>query len=90
MVFIRFAILLLTGLAILIATVPILVMINLLDGGTGWGLCPGGISACDNPYTTVAEFAVLLTLGFLACIWGIRILARLARRLQSDEFQVTQ
>jgi hypothetical protein len=70
--------------------VPILVLIDLLDGGTGWGLCPAGIEACVNPYTTAAEFAVILTLGFLASVMGIRILMRLARRLQSGEYQVTQ
>ena len=70
--------------------VPILVLINLLDGGTGWGLCPAGLQACANPYTTAAEFAVILTLGFLASVMGIRLLMRLARRLQSGEYQVTQ
>jgi hypothetical protein len=87
---IRLGTLLLTGLAIGIAMVPILVLIDLLDGGSGWGLCPAGIEACANPYTTAAEFAVILTLGFLASVMGIRILMRLARRLQSGEYQVTQ
>ena len=87
---IRLGTLLLTGLAIGIAMVPILVLIDLLDGGTGWGLCPAGIEACANPYTTAAEFAVILTLGFLGSVMGIRILMRLARRLQSGEYQVTQ
>jgi hypothetical protein len=87
---IRLGTLLLTALAIGIAMVPILVLIDLLDGGTGWGLCPAGIEACANPYTTAAEFAVILNLGFLASVMGIRILMRLARRLQSGEYQVTQ
>jgi hypothetical protein len=87
---IRLGTLFLTALAIGIAMVPILVLIDLLDGGTGWGLCPAGIEACANPYTTAAEFAVILTLGFLASVMGIRILMRLARRVQSGEYQVTQ
>ena len=90
LLFIRLGTLLLTALAIGIAMVPILVLIDLLDGGTGWGLCPAGIEACANPYTTAAEFAVILTLGFLASVMGIRILMRLARRVQSGEYQVTQ
>lgn len=88
--FIRLGTFVLSALAIGIAMVPILVLINLLDGGTGWGLCPAGLEACANPYTTAAEFAVILTLGFLASIMGIRLLMRLARRLQSGEYQVTQ
>lgn len=87
---IRLGILILTGAAIVIAAIPILVLIDLLDGGTGWGLCPAGLEACDNPYTTVAEVAVLLTLGFLGSVLGIRLLAKLARRLQADEYQVSQ
>ncbi len=88
--FIRLATFVLSALAILIAVVPILVLISLLDGGTGWGLCPGGLEACSNPYTTAAEFAVVLTLGFLATVVGIRLLMRLARHIQSGEYQVTQ
>lgn len=87
---IRLGTLFLTALAIGIAMVPILVLIDLLDGGTGWGLCPAGIEACANPFTTAAEFAVILTLGFLGSVMGIRLLMRLARRLQSGEYQVTQ
>jgi len=88
--FIRLGTFVLSALAIGIAIVPILVMIDLLDGGTGWGLCPAGLQACANPYTTAAEFAVMLTLGFLATVIGIRLLMRLARHIRSGEYQVTQ
>ncbi len=90
LLFIRLATFVLSAVAILIAVVPILVLIDLLRGGTGWGLCPGGLEACSNPYTTAAEFAVMLTLGFLATVVGIRLLMRLARHIQSGEYQVTQ
>lgn len=88
--FIRLGTFVLSALAIGIAIVPILVLIDLLDGGTGWGLCPAGLEACANPYTTAAEFAVMLTLGFLATVIGIRLLMRLARHIRSGEYQVTQ
>lgn len=88
--FIRLGTFVLSAIAIGIAMVPILVLIDLLDGGSGWGLCPAGIEACANPYTTAAEFAVFLTLGFLGSVMGIRILMRLARHIQSGEYQVTQ
>jgi len=90
LLFIRLATFVLSAVAILIALVPILVLIDLLDGGTGWGLCPSGLQTCTNPYTTAAEFAVILTLGFLATVMGIRLLMRLARQIQSGEYQVTQ
>jgi hypothetical protein len=87
---IRLGVFLLSATAIGIALVPILVLIDLLDGGTGWGLCPNGIEACDNPFTTAAEIGVLLTLGLFLSVLGIRLLIRLARRMRSDDYQVSQ
>lgn len=88
--FIRLAVFLLGATAVAIATVPILVLIDLLSGGTGFGLCPNGLEACDKPYSTGAEFAVLLTLGLAATVFGIRLLMKLARRLRNDSYQVSQ
>jgi hypothetical protein len=88
--FVRLAVFLLVIVAIGIGIVPILVLIDLLDGGTGWGLCPGGIQACSNPYTTGAELVVILSIGLFLTVAGIRLLIRLARRLQDDTYQVSQ
>jgi hypothetical protein len=87
---IRLAVVVLSATAIGIALVPILVLIDLLDGGTGWGLCPDGLQACSNPYTTAAEFGLILTIGLFLSVLGIRMLMKLARRLRSDDYQVTQ
>ena len=87
---IRLGVFLLSATAIGIALIPILVLIDLLDGGTGWGLCPNGIEACENPFTTAAEIGVLLTLGLFLSVLGIRLLMRLARRMRSDDYQVSQ
>ncbi len=87
---VRLGVFILSATAIGIALIPILVLIDLLDGGTGWGLCPDGIEACNNPFTTAAEFGILLTLGFFLSVLGIRLLMRLARRMRSDDYQVSQ
>lgn len=87
---VRIGILVLIAAAVGIAVVPILVMLDLLDGGTGWGLCPGGLEACDLPYTTPFEFAVILILALFAVVLAIRLLMRLARRLQADSYQVNE
>ena len=87
---VRLAVFLLVLVAIAIGIVPILVLIDLLDGGTGWGLCPGGLQACDKPFTTGAEMIILLTIGMFLTVAGIRILMRLVRRLQADTYQVSQ
>ncbi|HET8739824.1 MAG TPA: hypothetical protein VFO17_08845 [Acidimicrobiia bacterium] len=87
---VRVAVFLLVLVAIAIGIVPILVLIDLLNGGTGWGLCPGGLAACHKPYTTGAELIIILTLGLFLTVLGIRLLMRLARRLQADTYQVSQ
>lgn len=81
---IRIAVLLLALVAVGIAVVPILVMIDLAAGGTGYGLCPSGIETCDRPFTTGPELLIILTLALSLVVVAIRILMRLARRLQTE------
>lgn len=88
--FVRVMAVLLAAVAVAIAAVPIFVLLDLLGGGTGYGLCPNGLEACEKPYSTAAEFAVVLTLALGLSVLGIRLLMRLARRLQEDSYQVTQ
>lgn len=88
--FVRLLTILLAAVAVVIAAVPILVLLDLLGGGTGYGLCPNGLEACEKPYSTAAELAVVLTLALGLSVLGIRLLMRLARRLQEDSYQVTQ
>ncbi len=88
--FVRLGILLFAAAAIGVAVVPILILIDLVDGGTGMGVCPGGLTACDNPFTAIGELLILLTLGFLISVLAMRLLVRLARRIRSDEYQVSQ
>ena len=87
---IRLAVFLLGAAAVALAAVPIFVMIDLLGGGTGYGLCANGLEVCDNPYSTAAELALLLTVALFGMVLAIRMLMRLARRLQDDSYQVTQ
>lgn len=84
MLAIRLTVFALSGFAVALAAVPILVMISLLDGGTGYGLCPAGLELCDKPYSTGAEMAVLLVIALFAVVLAIRMLMRLTRRLQAD------
>lgn len=87
---VRLGVFVLLALAIAIGIVPILVLIDLLDGGTGWGLCPGGLQACDKPYSTGAELVLVLSLALFLVVLGIRMLMRVARRLRDDSYQVSQ
>lgn len=88
--FVRLGVFLLVATALAICIVPVLVIIDLLGGGTGWGLCPGGLELCDKPYSTGGELLLILAIALFLVLAGIRILMRLARRLQDDSYQVTQ
>jgi hypothetical protein len=87
---VRIAIVLLILAAIGIAVVPLFVMLDLIQGGTGWGLCPNGIEACDVPYTTPFEFLVILIVAMFLVVLAIRLIMRLARRIQSESYQINE
>jgi hypothetical protein len=87
---IRVAVLILSVTAVAIAVVPILMMIDLVSGGSGFGLCPGGLETCELAYTTGAEIVIMLTLALFLVVVAIRMLMRLARRLRNETYQVSQ
>jgi hypothetical protein len=87
---VKLGVFLLVVLAVVIGVVPILVIIDLLGGGSGLGLCPDGLEVCHKPYTTGAELVIGLTFGMFVILWSIRILMRLARRLEDDAYQVSE
>lgn len=67
--------------AVALAAVPLFVLFDLARGGTGYGLCPGGVSSCRNPYTAAPELSSLLTLGLIVVLGGLRIVNRTLIRL---------
>ena len=78
----------LTAIVLAVAAIPMLVLLDLVGGGNGWGLCPDGITSCRNPYTAASELALGLTLVLFLALAGIRVLMRVARRLQAESFQI--
>ena len=88
--FVRLAVFLLIVAAVAIGIVPIVILIDLLGGGTGFGICPDGLELCHRPYSAGAELMIVLTAALFLVLSGIRLLMRLARRLQADTYQVTQ
>lgn len=86
---IRTGVVLLMALAVGLAAVPLLVLIDLLDGGTGFGLCPDGLELCDKPYSTAAELGILLTVALFATVLAMRFLVRISRRLSDESYQAT-
>jgi hypothetical protein len=83
---IRIGVLLLAVAALGLLVVPMLILVDLVTGGTGFGLCPGGIEACELPFTAGPELMIILTLALFAVVVVIRWLTRLARRLQREAY----
>lgn len=85
MILLRVLILVLILVALAVAIVPVMVLINLLSGGTGFGLCPGGLSACPQRYTSGPTLAAYLTLTLMVVVGLIRVVSHLLRRLRRPE-----
>lgn len=81
----RLLVFILVGAAIFIAAVPLLVLLSLVQGGTGFGLCPAGVSTCRNPYTAAPELTTTLTVGLFVVVASIRLAMRAARKVRRDE-----
>jgi hypothetical protein len=81
MIALRVLILILILVALAVAVVPVMVLINLLGGGSGFGLCPGGLAACPQRYTSGPALAAYLTLTLMIVVGLIRVASHLLRRL---------
>jgi hypothetical protein len=81
MIALRVLILLLVLAALFISAIPVLILLDLLGGGTGGGLCQGGMTACPIRYTSGPALAMYLTLALLADVLLIRVVSRLLRHL---------
>lgn len=68
-----------------VAAVPLLVLLDLASGGTGWGLCPGGLSGCRTTYTAGPELAAALVVALFALVAAVRFTMRSIRRMERSD-----
>jgi len=61
-----------------VALVPMLVLVDLVGGGDGWGLCPSGIGGCETSYFTGPELAA----GLCILVFVLLLLLRMALHAQ--------
>ena len=61
-----------------VALVPMLVLLDLVAGGTGWGLCGGGTGACATSYFDGPELAA----GLMLLMFLLLLLLRMALHVQ--------
>lgn len=84
MIVLRAFIVSLIAAAIGVALIPLMVLLDLRRGGTGWGLCPDGLDECRTTYFAGFELigwlfvALFILLGMIAA--SVRILRYLETR----------
>jgi len=88
MIALRALIVSLIAAAIGVALIPLMVLLDLRRGGTGWGLCPDGLGECRTTYFAGVELigwlfaALFILLGMIAS--SVRILRYLEPRDVND------
>lgn len=81
----RIAIGILVLVALGIALIPLFVLLDLGDGGSGWGLCEAGVATCRNSYFAGFEFIAALVAVLFLVLGLIAALARLLRWIERRE-----
>jgi hypothetical protein len=94
MIALRTLIVSLIAAAIGVALIPLMVLLDLRRGGTGWGLCPDGLGECRTTYFAGFELigwlfaALFILLGMIAA--SVRILRYLEARDVNDATHVVR
>jgi hypothetical protein len=82
--FLRIFIVVLLGAVLGIAVVPLFVLMNLNDGGDGWGLCPDGLESCRTSYFDGFELLAMLAVLLLLLVGLIAVCFRLIRYIEGS------
>ena len=83
MIALRVLIVGLIGVAVAVALIPLMVLLDLRRGGTGWGLCADGLSDCRNSYFAGFELIGWLFLAMFILLGMIALCVRILRHLES-------
>jgi len=67
MVAIRVVLGALIAILVVVLLVPAIVLMDLITGGSGLGLCSDGLGSCDTPFYTLVE----LMLGFAIVVFAL-------------------
>jgi len=75
-------------LAILVvAALPLLVVVDLVSGGDGYGLCSSGLTSCRTSYFDGPELAAFIALVTFLLIAAIRVVQVAMTRLSASRTQ---
>ena len=68
--------------ALLLAVIPLVMLISLLAGGSGYGLCLDGLAGCDTSPLVGPAVAARIFLALLLVAAAIRLTSRLLTRVE--------
>jgi hypothetical protein len=83
MAFVRVLMGVLIALGGIVLAVPAVVLLDLMAGGTGLGLCPDGLAACETSMYVMAELILILAVALAVIGAGIAGCVRLLRKLEA-------
>lgn len=61
---------------------PVLMLINLTGGDTGYGLCEQGWTSCEGSFTAGLVRMTVLCAGLFLLAAGVRLISTLIRRIE--------
>ena len=73
---------LLIAAAIAVALIPLWVLLDLHEGGSGWGLCADGLNTCRNGYFSGFEMLGTVTLALFVILMMIALCVRIMRVME--------
>lgn len=82
MTFVRLVLGVLIACMVMVTALPAVVLVDLVSGGTGLGLCPSGLATCTTSAFTVVELVIVLALVLGALGAGIAVCLRVLRSVQ--------
>lgn len=68
--------------ALLLAVIPLVMLVSLLTGGTGYGVCADGLARCDTAFLTGPAVAARICLGLLMVAAAVRVISRIVSRVE--------
>lgn len=68
--------------ALALGVAPVLMLINLTGGGTGYGLCEQGWTSCEGSFSAGLARMTVLCAGLFLLAAGVRLISTLIRRLE--------
>lgn len=71
--------------ALLLAIVPPALLVDLLTGGTGYGLCPEGLAGCDTPFLAGPALGMRILGGLVLVTLGVRLLSRIISHVETSQ-----